>query len=79
VKIDSHIIFEIHRLFELGYTQRKIARQLGISRPTVRKYLKNPKKQRTKPVGRPSKLDAYSDVITQMLEKDPEVSAPVVL
>jgi transposase len=79
VKIDSHIIFEIHRLFELGYKQRKIARQLGISRPTVRRYLKNPKKQPVKPVGRPSKLNAYRNLINQMLDKDPEVSAPVVL
>ncbi len=79
MKIDSHIIFEIHRLSDLGYKQRKIARQLGISRPTVKKYLENPKKKRAKPVGRPSKLDAYRDLISQMLEKDPQVSAQVVL
>jgi transposase len=79
MKIDSHLIFEIHRLSGLGYKQRKIARQLGISRPTVKKYLENPKKKRAKPVGRPSKLDPYRDLIKQMLEKDPQVSAPVVL
>lgn len=79
MKIDSHIIFEIHRLFDLGYKHRKIARQLGISRPTVKKYLNNPKKNHAKPVGRSSKLDAYCDQIHQMLDKDPEVSAPVVL
>ncbi len=79
MKIDSHIIFEIHRLFDLGYKQRKIARQLGISRPTVRKYLMNPERKRVNPVGRPSKLDPYCDLIHQMLEKDPDISAPVVL
>ncbi len=79
MKIDSHIIFEIHRLFDLGYKQRKIARQLGISRPTVRKYLMNPGRKRVNPVGRPSKLDPYCDLIHQMLEKDPDISAPVVL
>ena len=79
MKIDSHIIFEIHRLFDLGYKERKIARQLGISRPTVKKYLENPNKKRAKPVGRPSKLDAYRDMIHQMLDKDPQVSAAVVL
>jgi transposase len=79
MKIDSHIIFEIHRLSDLGYKQRKIARQLGISRPTVRKYLENPKRERANLPGRPSKLDPYLDLIHQMLEKDPDISAPVVL
>jgi len=79
MKIDSHTIFEIHRLEQAGYKQRKIARQLGISRLTVKKYLQNPKKSRVKSAGRPSKLDAYRDLIKQWLEKDPEVSAPVVL
>ncbi len=79
MKVDSHIIFEIHRLFDAGYKQRKIARQLGISRPTVKKYLNDPKKNRAKPVGRPSKIHPYRDLIHQMLYKDPEVSATVVL
>jgi transposase len=79
MKIDSHMIFEIHRLDQAGYKQRKIARQLGISRLTVKKYLQGPKKSRAKPPGRPSKLDAYRDMIKHYLEKDPDVSAPVVL
>jgi len=79
MKIDSHMIFEIHRLEQAGYKQRKIARQLGISRLTVKKYLQSPKKTRVKPAGRPSKLDAYRDLIKHCLEKDPDVSAPVVL
>ena len=79
MKIDSHTIFEIHRLEQAGYKQRKIARQLGISRLTVKKYLQNPKRSRVKSAGRASKLDAYRDLIKHCLEKDPEVSAPVVL
>ena len=38
--IDRQTVFEIHRLHDLGYTERKIARKLGISRPTVKRILK---------------------------------------
>jgi predicted transcriptional regulator len=53
--IDKRTIFEIHRLHELGMKERKIARHLGISRPTVRKYLRNPDITRVKPIAKPSK------------------------
>jgi len=35
--IDSHTIFEIHRLKRLGWSDRKIARQLAIDRMTVKR------------------------------------------
>jgi hypothetical protein len=38
----------------------------------MKKYLENPKKRQVKPVGRPSKLDPYRDLIQQMLGKDPQ-------
>jgi len=78
VKIDSQIIFEIHRLNDLGWTERKIARHLRISRPSVNKYLL-PAKAPVKRVQINSKLDAYRDRIKELLEQDPEVKAPVVL
>ena len=79
MKIDSQIIFEIHRLNDLGWTERKIARHLRISRPSVNKYLLNPVTVPAKRVPRASKLDAYRDRIKELLEQDPEVKAPVVL
>jgi len=35
-------ILDIHTLKRRGYSDRKIARELGIHRNTVRKYLENP-------------------------------------
>ena len=77
--IDRQTVFEIHRLHNLGLTERKIARKLRLSRPTVKKYIENPNPQRPKPIIRASKLDAYKDRIKQFLEDDPQVKAPVVL
>jgi transposase len=76
--IDRHTVFEIHRLHHLGWKQRKIARTLRISRPTVKRHLENPEPVK-RPKSRRSKLDAYRDRIRQLLEQDPEVKAPVVL
>ncbi len=79
MKIDKHTIFEIHRLNDLLWSERKIARHLRISRPTVRKYLINPDQSPTKRAPKPSKLDAYKEHIKQFVEDDPQVKAPVVL
>ena len=79
MKIDKQTIFEIHRLNDLGWSERKIARYLGISRPSVNKYLINPDLTPTKRAPRSSKLDAYRDLIKQFVEADPQLKAPVVL
>ncbi len=77
--IDRQTVFEIHRLHNLGFTERKIARKLRLSRPTVKKYTENPEPARQRKISRASKLDAYRDRIKSFLEQDPEVRAPVVL
>ena len=77
--IDRQTVFEIHRLHNLGWLVRKIARHLRVSRPTVRKYIENPQLPKAKRVKRDSKLDPYRDLIKEFLEKDPDVKAPVVL
>jgi len=77
--IDRQTVFEIHRLHNLGFKERNIARKLRLSRPTVKKYIENPNPQRPKPIIRASKLDSYKDRIKQFLEDDPQVKAPVVL
>lgn len=79
MKIDQHTIFEIHRLNDLRWSQRKIARHLRIGRPTVKKYLNHPDQTPAKRKKKPSKLDAYRDLIDQLLKQDPQVKAPVVL
>jgi transposase len=75
---DKQTIFEIHRLKHLGWSNRKIARHLRIDRDTVQKYLRHPDRVEKRPV-RGSKLDPYRDLIKELLEQDPTVSAPVVL
>jgi len=77
--IDRQSVFQIHRLHNLGFTERKIARRLRLSRPTVKKYIKNPEPARQRKTSRASKLDAYRDRIKAFLEQDPEVKAPVML
>jgi transposase len=79
MKIDKHTIFEIHRLNDLSWSERKIARHLRVSRPTVNKYLINPDLSPAKRAPRLSKLDAHRDLIKQFVEADPQVKAPVVL
>jgi transposase len=79
MKIDQHTIFEIHRLNDLSWSERKIARHLHIGRTTVKKYLNNPDQGPAKRKKRSSKLDAYRQLIDQLLEQDPEAKAPVVL
>ena len=75
MKIDKHTIFEIHRLNDLDWSERKIARHLRVSRPSVNKYLINPDLSPAKRAPRPSKLDAYRDLIKQFVEQDPQVKA----
>jgi len=79
MKIDPRTIFEIHRFNDLGWPERKIARHLRISRPTVAKYLVHPDQVPAKRSKRASKLDPYRNLIEQFVEQDPEVKAPVVL
>ena len=71
MKIDQHTIFEIHRLNDLSWSERKIARHLRIGRPAVKKYLNNPHQTPAKRKKRTSKLDAYHDLIKQFIEQDP--------
>lgn len=77
--LDQRTIFEIHRLNHQGWAQRRIARELRVSRETVKKYLENPEQTAPKRPPRASKLDPYQDLIEQFLQQDPQVNAPVVL
>ncbi|MEA2101817.1 MAG: IS21 family transposase [Thermodesulfobacteriota bacterium] len=77
--IDRQMVFEVHRLKNMGYSQRKIARELRLGRDTVGRYLKEPDRVYAVNKSRPSKLDAYHELIDQMLEEYPYANAPVIL
>jgi len=76
--IDKRTIFEIHRLKNMGWSNRKIAGNLRIDRKSVIKYVLNPTAVREQSL-RGKKIDAYTDLIKEFLEQDPTVSGPVVL
>ncbi len=77
--IERRTVFEIHRLRNLGFSRRSIARQLQVDRTTVTRYLATPDPAAVKRSPKPSKLDPYSDQIAEMLEKCPDIKAPVVM
>lgn len=76
--IDKRTIFEIHRLKHLGWSNRKIARHLRIDRHSVKKYALDPVQLQMRST-RAGKLDSFRNLIKELLDQDPTVSAPVVL
>ena len=64
-------------LHRKGLSQRQIARKLGISRNTVKKYVENPQfpETRRRRRKRRSLLDPYSDNIKTWLEEDMDYTA----
>jgi transposase len=75
--IERRLIFEIHRLKDLGLANRAIAKTLKIGRDTIAKYLENPNPQKIM-IKRSSKLDSFKDEIAKMLGVDPDVSGEVI-
>lgn len=62
---------EIEILFKRGWSKRKIAKEMGISRNTVDKYLKRKESQRYRPhksLGKPKKLDNYLNYVNKRFE-----------
>lgn len=73
---------EIHVLKAQGFSERQIARKLGISRNTVARYLDAPEAPRYKlRQARPTKLDAFKTYIARRIaEAHPEwIPAPAML
>ena len=52
--IDKRTIFEIHRLKDFGWTERRIAREIRLGRNTVKKYLENPEQVVSKRSSKPA-------------------------
>jgi len=76
--LDKRLIFEIHRLKNMGLKQRQIARELRVGRDSVKKYLEDPEKTFCSSSPRPSKLDPFKDIIAKYLDDDPQVKATVI-
>jgi transposase len=68
---------DILMLKRRGMSQRTIAKKLGISRNTVKRYLENPEfpATRTAPRTRKSLLDPYRDTLQTWLEEDMDYTA----
>jgi len=77
--IDKKTVFEIHRLKDEGYSNRKIAQVLNINRETVTKYLENPEVAVYRKINKQSKLENYYEDIAQYLKEDNHVSGEVIL
>jgi len=79
MSLDSKTIEAIHRLtHEQKFSPRKIARELHVSRRTIRKYLQNPLPPKTIRTSRPGKLDPFKPVIRELLEQWPAASSVVI-
>ena len=77
--IDMRMVFEIHRLKDMGMSNREIAQAAGCSRKTVSKYISNPELKPSKRKARTLKLAPYHDYIREIINKYPKLKAPVVL
>ena len=77
--IDKAVVFEIVRLKRLGWSDRKVARHLGVDRGSVKKYVQHPDRSFKAPPARASKLGPYIELVRQWLDQDPQVAATVVL
>ena len=67
----SQTVNTIHDLHAQGKSVQEIAQQLGISRTTVRKYLKHPEAVIRKPrAQQPSKLDPFHEQIKRWVMED---------
>jgi transposase len=76
--INKRTIFDIHKLSDMGMSEREIARTLHLARPTVRKYLVDPDLSKINKSPGHSKLEPYYDYIDELLEDWPDASAVVI-
>ncbi|MEA2088060.1 MAG: hypothetical protein U9O91_08205, partial [Candidatus Caldatribacteriota bacterium] len=77
MSLSKRELFQIYQLKDIGYTERRIAKEMGLSRQTVHKYLLDPEPGINKRTYS-SQLEPYYPLITQYLEKDSKASAVVI-
>lgn len=70
---------KIHQLLEQGFTKTAVAKKLGISRPTLYRYLKKSPKEMADWIEstkkRAKKLDPYKELILSWLKEHPDMTA----
>lgn len=76
--LDKRVIFAIHDYANQGYAKARIASLLRLDKKTVAKYLADPAPQRKKVV-RKSLLDPFRAEIGELLSRDSQASAAVIL
>ncbi|MDE3837801.1 IS21 family transposase [Bacillus methanolicus] len=73
------VYVEIRQLLELGFSKAKVAKKLGISRPTLYRYLNQNPKEMVEWIDstntRSKKLDPYKSQILTWLNEHPDMSA----
>lgn len=63
-------VLDILVLHKIGLSQRGIARRLGVSRETVKKYIEHPELSKKQALLRKKKLDPFEDQISSWLKED---------
>jgi transposase len=76
--IGKRTIYEIHRLKNMGFSNRQIAGNLRLDRGTVARYLENPDRTKTTKKCGTTKLDPFRELVREMIEQYPGIKAPVV-
>ena len=69
-------IYRLHH--EEKWSKRRIARELGIGRKTINKYLQSPAALAAPRKPRKTKLDDFKPVIRELVERDRKASAVVI-
>lgn len=70
-------IYRLHH--DEKWSVRRIARELHIARKTILKYLRSPAGGVTVRKPRKTKLDAFRPMVRELVERDPQASAVVIL
>lgn len=78
MSLSKREIFHIHQLSDIGYSERRIARELGLSRPTVRRYLINPCFDKKERLHHSPLLEPYYPAIEHYLSIDNKASTVVI-
>lgn len=78
--ITKEVWVDIQALHRQGHSIRQIARELGLSRKTVRRYLRNPQPPRyVRSQRKPSILDPHKEYLLSRVGKLPDLPATVLL
>jgi transposase len=76
--IAQKTIFDIHRLKDLDFSVRYIAKELNLNRSTVKKYIEEPVSSYTQNIPRPSKLTPFHKLIDHILGQSHHIKATVI-